>query len=78
MPIWNTISSDNECIWRVTPEDGHSRIGRATSPAQALVLKGRCRTGSDTGGDAAPDELVASVIPSVAQQRMPRSISAAG
>ncbi|MDO5757322.1 MAG: bifunctional class I SAM-dependent methyltransferase/DEAD/DEAH box helicase [Rhodobacterales bacterium] len=58
LPIWNTIPSDNERIWRVTPEDGHSRIGRAISPDQALVLKGRFRT----GGDAAPDELVASVM----------------
>ena len=58
LPIWKTIPSDNERIWRVTPEDGQSRIGRAISPDQALVLKGRFRT----GGEAAPDELVASVM----------------
>ena len=39
LPIWKTIPSDNERIWRVTPEDGQSRIGRAISPDQALVLK---------------------------------------
>ena len=58
LPIWKTIPSDNERIWRVTPEDGQSRIGRAISPDQALVLKGRFRS----GGAAAPGELVASVL----------------
>ncbi len=58
LPIWKMIPSDNERIWRVTPDDDQSRIGRAISPDQALVLKGRFRT----EGDAAPDELVASVM----------------
>ena len=58
LPIWKTIPSSNQRIWRVTPEDGLSRIGRAISPDEALVLKGRFR-----GDDAAqPDELVASAM----------------
>ena len=58
LPIWKTIPSDNERIWRVTPEDGQSRIGRAISPDQALVLKGRFRT----GGDASAGEMVAAAM----------------
>ena len=58
LPIWKTIPSDNERIWRVTPEDGHSRIGRAISPDQALVLKSRFRT----EGAAGADELAAAAL----------------
>ena len=58
LPIWKMIPSDNERIWRVTPEDGQSRIGRAISPQQALALKGKFRQGAA----AAPDELVATAL----------------
>ena len=58
LPIWKTIPSDNERIWRVTPEDGPSRIGRAISADQALVLKVRFRE----DGPEAPDELVAAAL----------------
>ena len=43
LPIWKMIPSTSQRIWRVTPEDGISRIGRAISPDEALVLKGRFR-----------------------------------
>ena len=58
LPIWKMIPSNNQRIWRVTPEDGLSRIGRAISEDEALVLKGRFRT----GGVASPDELIASAM----------------
>ena len=57
LPIWRDIPSDSERIWRVTPEDGVSRIGRAISPEQAVVLAGRFR-----GGESTPDELVAAAM----------------
>ena len=58
LPIWRDIPSDSERIWRVTPEDGVSRIGRAISPEQAVVLAGRFRE-----GDAAtPAELAAAAM----------------
>ena len=58
LPIWRDIPSDSERIWRVTPEDGVSRIGRAISPEQAVVLAGRFR------GDGAttPAELAAAAM----------------
>ena len=58
LPIWKAIPSDNERIWRVTPEGRPSLIGRAITPDQALVLKGRFR---ETAPDA-PDELVAAAL----------------
>ena len=58
LPIWKMIPSDNERIWRVTPEDGQSRIGRAISADQALVLRGKFRG----DGPSAPDELVAAAL----------------
>ncbi len=58
LPIWKAIPSDSERIWRVTPEDGVSRIGRAISPEQAVVLRGKFG-----GGDgASPEEKVAAAI----------------
>ena len=57
LPIWRDIPSDNERIWRVTPEDGASRIGRAISPEQAVVLAGRFR-----GGESTPAELAAAAM----------------
>ena len=58
LPIWRDIPSDSERIWRVTPEDGVSRIGRAISPEQAVVLAGRFRE----GGAATSDELAAAAM----------------
>ena len=58
LPIWKSIPSDNERIWRVEPEGRGSLIGRAITTDQALVLKGRF-------SGAAPetaDELVATVL----------------
>ena len=58
LPIWTSIPSDNERIWRVEPEGRGSLIGRAITTDQALVLKGRF-------SGAAPetaDELVATVL----------------
>ena len=57
LPIWRGIPSDNERIWRVTPEDGVSRIGRAISPEQAVVLAGKFR-----GGETTPEELAAAAM----------------
>ena len=57
LPIWRDIPSDNERIWRVTPEDGAARIGRAISPEQAVVLAGRFR-----GGETTPAELAAAAM----------------
>ena len=57
LPIWRDIPSDSERIWRVAPEDGVSRIGRAISPEQAVVLAGRFR-----GGESTPDELAAAAM----------------
>ncbi|UWQ19788.1 strawberry notch-like NTP hydrolase domain-containing protein [Jannaschia sp. M317] len=57
LPIWRDIPSDNERIWRVMPEDGVARIGRAISPEQAVVLASRFR-----GGETTPAELVAAAI----------------
>jgi hypothetical protein len=57
LPIWRDIPSDSERIWRVTPEDGVARIGRAISPEQAVVLAGRFR-----GGETTPAELVAAAM----------------
>jgi predicted RNA methylase len=57
LPIWRDIPSDSERIWRVTPEDGVSRIGRAISPEQAVVLASRFR-----GGETTPAELVAAAL----------------
>ena len=57
LPIWRDIPSDNERIWRVTPEDGVSRIGRAISPEQAVVLAGKFR-----GGESTPEELAAAAM----------------
>lgn len=58
LPIWKMIPSSSQRIWRVTPEDGISRIGRAISEDEALVLKGRFRT----EGTAQPDELIAAAM----------------
>ncbi|WP_375262505.1 strawberry notch-like NTP hydrolase domain-containing protein [Palleronia sp.] len=58
LPIWKMIPSSSQRIWRVTPEDGQSRIGRAISADEALVLKGRFRG----EGAAQPDELVATAL----------------
>ncbi len=58
LPIWKMIPSNSQRIWRVTPEDDISRIGRAISPDEALVLKGRFRG----DGAAAPDELIAAAM----------------
>ena len=57
LPIWRDIPSDNERIWRVTPEDGQTRIGRTISPEQAVVLAGKFR-----GGETTPAELVAAAL----------------
>ena len=57
LPIWRDIPSDNERIWRVTPEDGAARIGRAISPEQAVVLAGRFR-----GGESTPAEQAAAAM----------------
>ena len=57
LPIWRDIPSDSERIWRVAPEDGVSRIGRAISPEQAVVLAGRFRE-----GEATPTELAAAAM----------------
>jgi predicted RNA methylase len=57
LPIWRDIPSDSERIWRVTPKDGVSRIGRAISPEQAVVLARRFR-----GGETTPAELVAAAM----------------
>jgi len=57
LPIWRDIPSDSERIWRVTPEDGVARIGRAISPEQAVVLASRFR-----GGETTPAELVAAAM----------------
>jgi hypothetical protein len=57
LPIWRDIPSDSERIWRVTPEDGLSRIGRAISPEQAIVLASRFR-----GGETTPAEQVAAAM----------------
>ena len=57
LPIWRDIPSDSERIWRVTPEDGVSRIGRAISPEQAVVLAGKFR-----GGQTTPAELAAAAM----------------
>ena len=57
LPIWRDIPSDSERIWRVTPEDGVSRIGRAISPEQAVVLAGRFR-----GGETTPEEMAAAAM----------------
>ena len=58
LPIWRDIPSDSERIWRVTPEDGVSRIGRAISPEQAVVLAGRFHEGAA----ATPEELAAAAM----------------
>ena len=58
LPIWRDIPSDSERIWRVTPEDGVSRIGRAISPEQAIVLAGKFRG----DGVATPEELAAAAM----------------
>ncbi|MGR3436519.1 MAG: strawberry notch C-terminal domain-containing protein, partial [Shimia sp.] len=57
LPIWRDIPSDSERIWRVTPEDGVARIGRAISPEQAVVLRARFK-----GGGGTPGELVAAAM----------------
>ena len=57
LPIWRDIPSDSERIWRVTPEDGVARIGRAISPEQAVVLRARFQ-----GGAGTPAELVAAAM----------------
>ncbi|MGR3434135.1 MAG: strawberry notch C-terminal domain-containing protein [Shimia sp.] len=57
LPIWRDIPSDSERIWRVTPEDGVARIGRAISPEQAVVLRARFQ-----GGGGTPAELVAAAM----------------
>ena len=57
LPIWRDIPSDSERIWRVTPEDSVSRIGRAISPEQAVVLASKFR-----GGKTTPAELVAAAM----------------
>ena len=57
LPIWRDIPSDNERIWRVTPKDGVSRIGRAISPEQAIVLASKFR-----GGESTPAELAAAAM----------------
>jgi hypothetical protein len=57
LPIWRDIPSDSERIWRVTPEDGVARIGRAISPEQAVVLASRFR-----GGETTPAELAAAAM----------------
>ncbi|SFH27693.1 Methyltransferase domain-containing protein [Palleronia marisminoris] len=58
LPIWKMIPSSSQRIWRVTPEDGQSRIGRAISTDEALVLKGRFRG----DGATAPDEMIAAAM----------------
>ena len=71
LPIWRDIPSDSERIWRVTPEDGVSRIGRAISPEQAVVLRGRLR-----GGNAAtPEEVVAAVTAGDGQVDLGRGLA---
>ena len=58
LPIWKDIPSDSERIWRVTPEGTPSMIGRAISPEQAVVLRGKLK-----GGDAASaEEMVAAAM----------------
>lgn len=57
LPIWRDIPSDSERIWRVTPEDGIARIGRAISPEQAVVLSARFQ-----GGGGTPAKLVAAAM----------------
>ena len=57
LPIWRDIPSDSERIWRVTPEDGVARIGRAISPEQAVVLRARFQ-----GSTGTPAELVAAAM----------------
>ena len=58
LPIWKTIPSSSQRIWRVTPEDAIARIGRAISADEALVLKGRFRG----DGAAQSDELIAAAM----------------
>ncbi|TFL17233.1 strawberry notch-like NTP hydrolase domain-containing protein [Jannaschia formosa] len=57
LPLWRDVPSDSERIWRVTPEDGVARIGRAISPEQAVVLRARFQ-----GGGGTPAELVAAAM----------------
>ncbi|WP_185962203.1 strawberry notch-like NTP hydrolase domain-containing protein [Palleronia caenipelagi] len=55
LPIWTSIPSDNERIWRVLPEDHPSLIGRAITPQQAVVLRGRFGAGQTDR----PEDIVA-------------------
>ena len=52
LPIWKTIPTSNERIYRVTPESCASMIGRTLSEEGAAALRARFMTGTpETPGD---------------------------